>query len=142
MTTPASEVLAGGNVAERAKGFAIPGTVVDGNDVLAVHEKTAEAVERARSGDGPTLIEAKTYRWLGHWQGDPCSYRTEEEVDEWKAKDPIKRFRTWLIKDKILSEKEAEQLHRDTERLVDEAEKFAMESPEPEPETYLEDVTI
>lgn len=83
------------NIADRAAGYGIPGEVVDGNDVCAVYEAFARAKERALKGEGPTLLECKTYRWRGHWTGDPEPYRTREEVEEWKEKrDPIKLFRS------------------------------------------------
>lgn len=90
--TAMQRVTAGGNIIARAAGYGMPGQVVDGNDVLAVREAAAEAVERARSGGGPTLLEARTYRHKGHSRVDPGKYRPQEEVEEWLARDPIPRL--------------------------------------------------
>ena len=84
MTVPTWQSTSVENIADRAAGYGIPGEVVDGNDVVAVYEAFARAKERALKGEGPTLLECKTYRWLGHWTGDPEPYRTREEVEEWK----------------------------------------------------------
>jgi TPP-dependent pyruvate/acetoin dehydrogenase alpha subunit len=84
------------NIAERAAGYGIPGVIVDGMDGLAVYEAASSAVTRARSGAGPTLIEAKTYRYMGHSRGDPGKYRTEDELASWQARDPIPRLRAHL----------------------------------------------
>lgn len=89
VSVPTSESLSVPQVADRASAYGMPGVVVDGMDPDAVFEAVAEAVERARTGDGPTLIEAMTYRYRGHYEGDPETYRTAEEVQEWKAKDPL-----------------------------------------------------
>lgn len=80
------------NLSDRAKGYGIPGETVDGNDVVAVYEAAERAVNRARNGEGPTLIESVTYRWKGHSRSDKNLYRTKEEIEEWKEKDPIARF--------------------------------------------------
>ena len=88
------------NIADRAAGYGIPGVVVDGMDPLAVYQAVAQAAERARAGEGPTLIEAKTYRWGGHHTGDPgTGYRSREEVEEWKGRDPIPAFRARLLEE-------------------------------------------
>jgi pyruvate dehydrogenase E1 component alpha subunit len=128
------------NVADRATAYGIPGVVVDGNDVLAVYEVTCKAVERARRGDGPTLIECKTYRQKGHSRVDPARYRPKEEVEAWLLKDPIKRFREKLLEENVLSEVEIRQIENDVLGEIEEAVKFAMESPLPDPEEALEDV--
>jgi TPP-dependent pyruvate/acetoin dehydrogenase alpha subunit len=91
-------------------------------------------------GDGASLIEAKTYRWRGHWQGDPCNYRTKEEVEEWKKRDPIDGFKKWLFCNKILSMEQAEEIHNEVKRLVDDAEEFAINSAEPNGEELVTDV--
>ena len=85
------------NISERAKGYNMPGETVDGNDVEAIDAAFERALKRAKAGEGPSLIECKTYRWMGHWTGDPQTYRTREEVEEWKRKDPMKRWRERLI---------------------------------------------
>ncbi len=106
-------------------------------DVLAVHQAAQEAVERARQGDGPTLLECKTYRYAGHSRGDPGGYRTREEVQRWRERDPIPQMRTWLIKERGLAEAEVESIERTCQSDVEEAVEFARNSPEPAvEETY------
>src|SRR5699024_7563140 len=90
-------------IADRAKGYGIPGVVADGNDLVNMINATHKAIEYAREGNGPTMIEAKTYRWKGHSKSDDKKYRTREEEEEWKAKDPIKRFKNVLIESKIVT---------------------------------------
>ncbi|MDH5794186.1 MAG: pyruvate dehydrogenase (acetyl-transferring) E1 component subunit alpha [Candidatus Bathyarchaeota archaeon] len=140
MGTRQSTVMAIENVADRAVAYGIPGVVVDGNDVLAVYEATQKAVERARNDEGPTLIECKTYRHKGHSRVDPAKYRPKEEVEEWLTKDPIKRFKEKLLQTNTLTEAEIEQIEKEVSAEIEEAVKFAMESPYPAPEEALEDV--
>jgi pyruvate dehydrogenase E1 component alpha subunit len=140
MGTRQSRVMAIENVADRAVAYGIPGVVVDGNDVLAVYEATEKAVERARKGEGPTLIECKTYRHKGHSRVDPAKYRPREEVEEWLAKDPIKRFKEKLLQTNTLTESKIQQIEKEISDEIEEAVKFAMESPYPAPEEALEDV--
>ena len=89
------------NLADRAKAYNIPGIIVDGNDVFAVFEAVKGAAERARKGDGPSLIEAKTYRHRGHYEGDPQVYKSPEEIEKWKKLDPINRLRAEIVVDKM-----------------------------------------
>lgn len=140
MGTRQSRVMAIENVADRASAYGIPGTVVDGNDVLAVYEAAHEAVVRARQRKGPTLIECKTYRHKGHSRADPATYRPKEEVEKWLKKDPIPRFKKRLLEERFLTEKEANQIEEDVIRAVENAVKSAIESPYPTPEEALEDV--
>lgn len=128
------------DVADRAIAYGIPGVIVDGNDVIAIYEAVSEAVARARGGEGPTLIECKTYRYRGHFEGDSEVYRTKEEVEEWKKKDPVGRFKEKLIEMGILAEKEANEIDQQVEEEMDKAVAFAKGSPFPEPEVTLEDV--
>ena len=128
------------NLTDRAAAYGLPSKSVDGNDVLAVYEAVGEAVARARRGEGPTLVECKTYRHRGHSEGDPASYRTKEEVEKWMKKDPIPRFRKKLIEMGVLTEKEADEINQAMLKELDEAVKFAEESPLPDPEEALEDV--
>jgi len=128
------------NIADRAAAYAMPGVVVDGNDVLAVYRATKEAVERARRGEGPTLIECKTYRWKGHSKSDQERYRTREEVEAWKRKDPIARFRAKLIEEGVISEEEAREIEEEARDLIERAVRFAQESPEPSLEGIEEEV--
>jgi pyruvate dehydrogenase E1 component alpha subunit len=128
------------DIADRAAAYRIPGVVVDGNDVIAVYETVGEAVARARKGEGPTLIECKTYRHRAHFEGDPDVYRPKEEIENWVKKDPIPRFRKQLIEMRILTEKKADEIDREMQKEMDKAVKFAEESPLPAPEETLEDV--
>ena len=140
MGTRQSIVMLIRNIADRAIAYGIPGIAVDGNDVLAVHEATREAVERARKGGGPTLIECKTYRHKGHSRIDPAKYRPKEEVEEWLRKDPIRRFTEKLLQTNVLMEAEVQQVEKEILTEIEEAVKFAVESPYPAPEEALEDV--
>jgi pyruvate dehydrogenase E1 component alpha subunit len=128
------------DIADRAAAFAIPGVVMDGMDVFDVHQKSGEAIERARQGGGPTLLEAKTYRFLGHFVGDPQPYRTKEEVEEWKKRDPIQLFRQRVIAEKKLAAKELDAADAEIAKEIEAAVQFARESPEPELETALQDI--
>jgi acetoin:2,6-dichlorophenolindophenol oxidoreductase subunit alpha len=131
------------DIAVRATGYGIPGICVDGNDVLAVYEAASEAVEKARKRGGPTLMECKTYRWLGQFMGDPgTSYRTKEEVEEWKKRDPIKLHREKLLSMRICGEKDLEEIQQNIEREIEEAVVFARNSPEPDDEDMIEDIYV
>lgn len=119
-------------VADRASAYGIPGAVADGNDVLAVYEATKKAVQRARQGDGPTLLEYMSYRWYGHHVGDPGSdYRTAEEVNAWKQRCPIRRFRAWLVQQGCLSQAEADAIEAEKEQEIENAIEFGKSSPYP-----------
>ncbi|MDH5437700.1 MAG: pyruvate dehydrogenase (acetyl-transferring) E1 component subunit alpha [Candidatus Bathyarchaeota archaeon] len=142
MGTRQSIVMAIENVADRATAYGIPGVVVDGNDVMAVYEAAREAVERARSGKGPTLMECKTYRHKGHSRFDPAAYRPKEEVEEWLKREPITRFRARLLEMKTLTEEEADKIEQEVVVAIEEAVRFALESPYPAPEEALEHVYI
>lgn len=142
MGTHQSRVMAIENIADRAVAYGIPGVVVDGNDVLAVYEAAHEAVDRARKGAGPTLIECKTYRHKGHSRFDPATYRPKEEVEEWMKRDPIMQFRAKLIEMKTLTEGEINKIEQDVTAMVEDAVKFATESPYPAPEEALENVFV
>lgn len=140
LTGPAREMLPVKDVAVRAKSYNIPGETIDGNDVIAVYEAVSKAVERARKGEGPTLIEAKTYRWKGHYVGDPCVYIPEGELEEWKKKCPIKRFAEVLLKDKEATQKELDEIEDSVKKMLEEAVEYAKNSPEPELNTLYEDL--
>ncbi len=124
------------NLADRASAYGIPGKTVDGNDVLAVYE----AVARARRGEGPTLVECKTYRHRGHSEGSPQAYKPKEEVEEWMKKDPIPRFREKLTGMGVLTEKKADEIKQEAVEELDKAMRYAEESPLPAPEETLADV--
>ncbi|HIC94520.1 MAG TPA: pyruvate dehydrogenase (acetyl-transferring) E1 component subunit alpha [Anaerolineae bacterium] len=128
------------DIADRAAAYDIPGVVVDGNDVIAVYEAAEEAVKRARAGEGPTLIECKTYRHRGHFEGDPMVYRPKEEFEAWKEKDPLPRFEAKLLEMGILTKEKIQEIEKDIEAKLEEAIKFAEESPFPAPEELTEDV--
>lgn len=128
------------DVADRGVAYNVPGIVVDGNDVFAVYEAAKEAIKRAREGKGPTLIECKTYRHRGHFEGDPCVYKPTEEQEEWLAKDPIPRFEKYLVENEILTEEKLKEVENKVESQIDEAVDFANNSPYPELESVLEDV--
>ncbi|MFP4021600.1 MAG: thiamine pyrophosphate-dependent dehydrogenase E1 component subunit alpha [Halanaerobium sp.] len=140
LTGPADEMLSVKDVAARANSYDMPGVIVDGNDVLDVYETVGEAVKRARKGGGPSLIEAKTYRWKGHFVGDPELYRDQEEVEKWKERCPIKKYKEFLIETKGIDSKELDEIEEKVKNEVKAAVKFAKESPEPEIETVFEDV--
>jgi len=139
-TTPVSYAMNIPKIAGRAAAYGIPGKTVDGNDVLAVYEVVGEAVTRAKKGEGPSLIECITCRHYGHFEGDTQTYRTKQEFEECHKRDPIPRFRKKLIEMRVLTDKEADKIHQEAEAEIDEAVKFAAESPLPDPEETLEDV--
>ena len=140
-TTAAADTLAHGDVAARAAGYGIPGVIVDGNDVLAVYEVAEAAVSRAPAGEGPTLIECKTYRWRGHTErvggDDP---RPQEETEAWQRKDPIQRLVTRLKEQELLSDEDWQKMDQDILAQIEQAVRFAADSPFPDLETALEDV--
>ena len=127
-------------ISDRAAGYGMPGVTVDGNDLLAVHEAVTEAVKRARAGQGPSLIENVTYRWRGHSKSDVNRYRSQEEIEAWMAKDPIKRFRDLLIDEGMLTEKQADNTKDKAYGAIDAAVAFADASPEPTLDTIEEGV--
>ena len=137
-TTPFQETINIENVADRAVSYGIEGKVVDGNDVEAVYAAVKGAAEKARSGGGPTLVECKTYRWEGHHIGDPCLWRKPGELEEWKKRCPIDRLRKKLMSGKVLSKKDLERIDQGAKAEMEEAEGFAIESLQPDPETALE----
>jgi TPP-dependent pyruvate/acetoin dehydrogenase alpha subunit len=133
-STPYTQVSLVEDVAARAAAYGGPGRIVDGMDVLAVHEATAEAVAAARAGRGPTLVECKTYRFVGHSRSDARGYRAREEEAEWKARDPIARLRAELPED------DAAAIDAAIEAELDDAVEFARRSPDPDPAELLGDV--
>jgi len=119
------------NISDRASSYGIPGVSIDGMDVIAVYETMVNAVDRARKGGGPSFVECMTYRFKGHYIGDPAVYRTSQELEEWKKKDPIERLKKSLKKNKILSAKDIRKIEAEMLNKVREAEVFALNSPEP-----------
>lgn len=127
-------------ISDRAAAYGMPGVTVDGNDILAVYTAAKEAVGRARAGDGPTLVECVTYRWRGHFEGDPQPYRTQEEVEEWKQKDPLKTAEAYLRERGALTDEDKQVMLVEIKTEIADAVEFAENSPMPAPEEALEDI--
>jgi len=128
------------DVSDRAVSYGISGVTVDGNDVMAVNEAVTEAVKKARNGGGPSLVECKTYRHRGHFEGDPTVYRSDEELEQWKKKDPINKFVNLLKDQELLDDAEYGELKEKVEARIKEALDFAQDSPEPDPSEVTTDV--
>ena len=142
-TTPTTYACSVIDIATRAAGYNIPGITVDGNDLLAVRKVAGEAVDRARCGEGPTLLENKTYRRRGHFEGDPQKYRDPSEVVEWENKnDPIQRFAAYLRNKKILMKEIEKEIQEQVEKELSEAVAFAEQSEWPRPEEGLDDMFV
>ena len=142
-STPVEYVVAGGSIANRAAGYGIPGVAVDGQSVLEMYEVGGEAVRRARAGEGPTLIEAQTYRYYGHFGADdPLTYRTEEEEEYYKSRDCIDQLKAYLVDTETATAGELQALDDKATELVAQATKFATESPYPDLEEIFTDVYI
>lgn len=138
--TPTAKLTAG-KIADRGRAMGIPGYQVDGNDVLAVRQVTEEAVRRGRAGEGPTLIEAMTYRWHGHNEGEEAfagSYRPEEEQQHWREREPITRYRSWLLESGSATVSELDAVDAEEARAVEAAVAFAEASPFPDAEEALD----
>ncbi|MHC4262984.1 MAG: thiamine pyrophosphate-dependent dehydrogenase E1 component subunit alpha [Planctomycetota bacterium] len=141
ISCPADEQTASDGYAVKGEAYGVPGVVVDGNDLLAMRKVTIEAVERARRGDGPTLIEAKTFRMGGHsTSDDPTRYVPKELVDEWAAKDPVARFERFLAGRGLLEDSTREQFMDEARARINDAVKRAEETPKPALETIFSDV--
>ena len=128
------------HISERAASYGIPGVTVNGNDVLAVYEAVAAAGERARSGEGPTLVDCLSYRWRGHSKSDRNLYRTQEEIEEWKHKCPIRRFKQVLADAGLMTPAEAEAIDQTAKQTVDNAAEEAQKFPEPSPLSMEDEV--
>ena len=139
-STAHARSTAGGSIATRAAGYGIPGESVDGNDALAVHEAVARAVERARRGDGPTLLEAHTIRWVGHFEGDPQAYRGRDEVAEGRQRDPIARLERLLRERGLLDAAHADRVRAAVVAEIEDAVAYAEASALPHPEDALTDL--
>jgi 2-oxoisovalerate dehydrogenase E1 component alpha subunit len=143
ISVPVRKQAAVEDLSIRAQGYGFPGVTVDGNDVLAVYSAARAAVDRARNGEGPTFIEAKTYRLVPHTSDDDDTrYRTREEVAEWAKKDPLIRFQAWLEEHGVAAKKEIEELQAQAMTEVDEATEYAEQAPTPEPESALRHVFV
>jgi pyruvate dehydrogenase E1 component alpha subunit len=127
-------------ISDRAAAYGMPGTTVDGNDLMAVYDAVSQAVARARGGDGPSLVENVTYRWRGHSKSDANRYRTQDEIDAWRAKCPIKRFRASLIESGELTAEAADRIEQQAYTDIDAAVTFGESSPEPDLSTIEEGV--
>ncbi|MBI4923564.1 MAG: dehydrogenase [Devosia nanyangense] len=141
--TPLKSITLNPEIARKADSYGMPGVAVDGNDVFAVWLAMKEATERARSGKGPTLLECKTYRTVGHHEGDPVvgTYRTQEEIDAWIKRDPIDMFRKRLLEDfRIAEPEDLADIETHIEKVVQDALEFARNSPEPDPSTVRQHV--
>ena len=140
MSMHVTKVMNIDKISTRAMSYGIPGITVDGNDVLAVYEAVLEADERARSGQGPSLIDCLSYRWRGHSKSDRNLYRTAQEIDEWKHKCPIRRFKKVLVDGAVMTDDEVEAIDQAAKAAIDRAAEEALTFPEPSPENMEEEV--
>lgn len=139
--TSTEKALSVENISDRSIAYGIPGYSIDGNDVIEVFSTVSNAVKRARAGKGPSLIECKTYRWFGHFVGDPENYRSKEEVKKWKTKkDPIEMYKKKLIKEGMVENKKFSRIENEIQKEIEDAKNFAKNSPEPEDKELWTDV--
>ena len=131
--TPMATVTAGADIAGRGRAYDLPSGVVDGNDLWAVYEAVGQAVERARSGGGPTLLECRTYRHYGHSKSDPAPYRPKEEVEDWLARDPLKIARDRLLQEGV-SEAQIDEAEESASEMIEQAVQAALAAPYPDPQ--------
>ena len=139
-TTPREEHQRVKTVSDRGAAYNMPSVSVDGNDVIEIYTTATEAVQRAREGKGPTFIECITFRWRGHWEGDPQPYRTQADVEEIKLKCPIIRLGKYLTENNVLTREDLDKIEKEVENELHEALEFARKSPFPKPEDALDDV--
>ncbi len=130
------------NIADRAGAYGMKGVIADGMNVLEVYAKAGEAIDEARKGNGPTLIELKTFRFCGHSRSDPNNYIPKEESEYWKSRDPILLLEKLLLKENIANKEEIEKIQTKVESILDEAVEFARSSPDPKPEDTYNDLYI
>ncbi len=144
VTSSFKDMVATENIADRAAGYNIPGVLVDGQDVIAMHEAVSEAVKRARAGQGPSLIEGRTYRYFDHSLGlnriVRAPYRSDEEVEQWRRRDPIDIHKERLLSQGIATQAEIDQIEEDVRNQIAEALEFAKQSPYPDPSELFEDM--
>lgn len=138
--TPKKDHVSIENVSDRAAGYGMPNIIADGNDVEAVYEAMAKAVKHCREGKGPYMLEFKSYRHHGHFEGDPCNYRPAGELEEWKKKDPIDLYIKKLTKDGVIDEKGVQKIRDEIKKEVDTAVDFARQSPQPDIEELYVDI--
>lgn len=142
-TSPAEKMVAGGSIAGRAHAYGIPGFITDGSNVLGVLDVVQEAVDRARSGSGPSIVETETYRYKGHFEGDKQKYRTQDEIYRYRMnRDPIDRFERVLIEEKILTRESIAGLWEEAKKQIEAAVRFGLESPLPQPGDALQDLFV
>jgi len=139
-SVPFEKAMAIEDVADRAPAYGFEGVAINGNDVLAVFQATQGAVRRARAGDGPTLIECKTYRWHGHSEHDKAFYRSDEELAMWKSRDPLPTFTKFLQERGVLGDEQFREIDARVKDVIDRAVRFAEESPDPEPGEAVTDI--
>jgi TPP-dependent pyruvate/acetoin dehydrogenase alpha subunit len=140
VSTECSRSIAGGDLTKRAAGYGIPATKVDGNDLEAVYCAAQEAIQYVRAGNGPFLLDCETYRIEGHYYGDAMVYRSKEELEEWRKKDPLMRTELQLIERGILTAEECKEIYRQSLKEIEEAVAFAESCPEPSTDSIFEDV--
>jgi len=143
LSTPVREAISISRISDRAIAYGMPGMSLNGNDIIEVYTKTKEAVERARAGKGPTLLDCITYRFFGHFTGDPgrgITYRSKEEMDQWLNRCPIKQFKERLFQEKIMTEEAGKAIEANAKVSIEKAVQFAKESPFPSPEEAVQDV--
>src|SRR2546422_1413300 len=139
-SVPVEKSMAIDDVADRARSYGFDGVAINGNDVLAVYQATQGALARARGGDGPTLIECKTYRWHGHSEHDKAFYRSQEELAMWKSRDPLVTFTAYLTHMSVLTPEKDREIDDRIKHVLEDAVRFAEESPDPSPEDALTDI--
>jgi TPP-dependent pyruvate/acetoin dehydrogenase alpha subunit len=140
MGFPVSKAVNIEKLSQRSCSYGIKGLTIDGNDVVGVYNTVSNLSDEVRAGSGPILLECETYRWKGHSRMDAERYRTKEEVEKWKAKCPIKAFKSYLVENKIADVAEIDSIERMVRQQISEANKFAKESAFPDPESAMEDV--
>ena len=140
--TPSIYHCAAGEICARAAAYDIPGLAIDGTDVIAVYEASGEAIARAKRGEGPSLIEARAFRYYGHFVGDAQTYKTRQEVEDYKARDPIAVFKRRVIEHHLISEDEIAKIDARVKEMIDDAVRFAEKSPNPVQEECLTDVYV
>jgi TPP-dependent pyruvate/acetoin dehydrogenase alpha subunit len=141
-STPVSYHCSASDIANRAGGYEVPGVVVDGLDLFAVYEAAGEAVARARRGEGPTLIEAKTYRYYGHFEGDTVTYRSKDEMEAYRRRDPIASVRRFILDHDLSTEADLDAIDSRAHQQIERAWERADAAPWPEPEDALNDVYV
>jgi TPP-dependent pyruvate/acetoin dehydrogenase alpha subunit len=139
-SVPVEKSMAIDDVADRAESYGFDGVAINGNDVLAVYQTTQGALARARSGDGPTLVECKTYRWHGHSEHDKAFYRSDEELAMWKSRDPIPTFTSYLKGVNTLTDEKLKDTEARVASVIDDAVEFAVSAPDPQPEDAVTDL--